>query len=163
MGIMSNDKKLTLRNSYYLLATGLGSGLSPIIPGTMGSLIALPIWYFLLYPILQPWYWLVIILSFLIGVFLCSNVSNYLKESDPGRIVWDEFVGMWITLSFLNTVNLTWIILAFMLFRIFDMWKPWPISWCDKNIKGGLGIMLDDVVAGVVSGILCVILHYIAY
>jgi hypothetical protein len=80
---------------------------------------------------------------------------------DHGSIVWDEFVGMWITLMALPTMDWQWVAAGFVIFRIFDMWKPWPIRWFDRNIHGGMGIMVDDIVAGVISaGVLYVIGHH---
>lgn len=80
---------------------------------------------------------------------------------DHGSIVWDEFVGMWITLMALPTLDWQWVAAGFVIFRIFDMWKPWPIRWFDRNIHGGMGIMVDDIVAGVISPACCMLLAII--
>lgn len=142
--------RLSMRNPWHLLATGFGSGLSPVVPGTMGSLAAIPFWYLMTF---LPWqlYSLVVMMSICIGVYLCHRTAKDMGTHDHGSIVWDEFVGMWITLMALPTMDWQWVAAGFVIFRIFDMWKPWPIRWFDRNIHGGMGIMVDDIVAGVIS------------
>lgn len=131
----------------HCLAFGLGSGALPKAPGTFGSLAALP-----LVPVLAwlPWplHLLVLVLAFALGCYLCGRVSEDLGVHDHGGIVWDEFVGIWIT--FFAVPIGAWTLLAgFVLFRFFDVLKPWPIGWLDRRVSGGLGIMIDDVIAGV--------------
>lgn len=112
---------------------------------------------------LSPWqlYSLVVMMSICIGVYLCHRTAKDMGTHDHGSIVWDEFVGMWITLMALPTLDWQWVAAGFVIFRIFDMWKPWPIRWFDRNIHGGMGIMVDDIVAGVISaGVLYVIGHH---
>ncbi|MWP48987.1 MULTISPECIES: phosphatidylglycerophosphatase A [unclassified Gilliamella] len=143
-------KFLKLTNPIHFLAVGLGSGLSPIMPGTMGSLMAIPLW--LLFYGLQPaLYWVFILVTFIFGCFICQKTSDDTHTHDSGHIVWDEFVGMWITLFFIPQLSVMWIAIAFIAFRIFDMAKPWPIRWFDKRIPGGFGIMVDDVIAAIFS------------
>jgi phosphatidylglycerophosphatase A len=143
-------KFLKLTNPIHFLAVGLGSGLSPIMPGTMGSLMAIPVW--LLFYGLQPTlYWVFILVTFIFGCFICQKTSDDTHTHDSGHIVWDEFVGMWITLFFIPQLSVMWIAIAFVAFRIFDMAKPWPIRWFDKRIPGGFGIMVDDVIAAIFS------------
>jgi len=143
-----------LRSWRHFLAFGLGSGLSPFAPGTFGTLVAVPL--FLLLALLPAWlYAAAVIGAFAFGVWLCGSVSRDLRVHDPGGIVWDEFVGYWITM-FLLPVRWEWILAGFLMFRLLDIWKPWPIRWIDRNVRGGLGVMLDDVLAGVVG---CLILH----
>jgi len=143
-----------LRNWRHLLAFGLGSGLSPFAPGTFGTLVAVPL--YLLLAQLPPWdYAAAVLAAFAFGVWLCASVSRDLRVHDPGGIVWDEFVGYWITM-FLLPVRWEWILAGFLLFRLLDIWKPWPIRWVDRNVRGGLGVMLDDVLAGAAG---CLILH----
>ncbi|MCO6536457.1 MAG: phosphatidylglycerophosphatase A [Gilliamella sp.] len=143
-------KFLKLTNPIHFLAVGLGSGLSPIMPGTMGSLMAIPLW--LLFYGLQPaLYWVFILVTFIFGCFICQKTSDDTHTHDSGHIVWDEFVGMWITLFFIPQLSVMWIAIAFVTFRIFDMAKPWPIRWFDKRIPGGFGIMVDDVIAAIFS------------
>ena len=138
--------KPDIRNPIHLIAAGFGSGLAPRAPGTFGTLAALIPWWPLHF--LSPWhYWIVIALGFVVGIYICGKTARDLRTHDHGAIVWDEFIGVWIALAWLPT-NGVWIVAGFVLFRLFDIWKPWPIRWCDRNIHGGLGIMLDDVLAG---------------
>lgn len=143
---------ISLKNPWHLLATGFGSGLAPIIPGTMGTLAAIP-FYLLLAQL--PFYLFVtaVIISAIVGIKICDITSSDMKVHDHGSIVWDEFVGLWITMSIVPYLNLSvtdwkWLLTGFVLFRFFDMVKPWPIGWLDNKVHGGFGIMLDDVVAG---------------
>lgn len=136
-------------NPIHLLAFGFGSGLAPKAPGTAGSLAALPF----MIPLSQltlPLYLLTVILAFLLGIYICGLTSKNLGVHDHGGIVWDEFVGMWITMIAVPLTPLT-LGLGFLLFRFFDIVKPWPIRVLDQKIHGGLGIMLDDVIAGVLA------------
>lgn len=129
----------------YLLAFGFGSGLVPKAPGTAGSLLALLI----AVPFLHLPYWIligIILLSLVLGILITGGVAEELGLKDPGGIVWDEFVGMWIALLWLP--SWWWLIPAFLLFRLFDIVKPWPVSLADRELTGGAGIMLDDVIAG---------------
>lgn len=137
------------RNPVHFLAFGLGSGAAPKAPGTFGTLAAVPL-YLLLEPLSATIYALVLLVTFLIGIYLCGKTSADMGVHDHGGIVWDEFVGYWITM-FLAPAGWLWIVLGFILFRFFDIVKPWPIGWADKHVSGGLGIMLDDVLAGVMA------------
>ncbi|QFS85873.1 MULTISPECIES: phosphatidylglycerophosphatase A [unclassified Marinobacter] len=135
-----------LRHPVHFLAFGFGSGAMPKAPGTWGSLAAIPVWYTFAW--LPPVaYWLVVLAAFLVGIWLCGKTAAALKVHDHGGIVWDEFVGMWIALG-LFPDQIYGVLMAFLLFRLFDVVKPWPISWLDARMPGGLGIMVDDVVAG---------------
>ncbi len=135
-----------LRNPVHLLAFGFGSGATARAPGTWGSLAAIPLWYGFAW--LPPvGYWLVILVAFIVGIWLCGKTAQDLKVHDHGGIVWDEFVGMWIALG-LFPDNIYGVLGAFALFRLFDIAKPWPINWLDQHLPGGLGIMVDDVIAG---------------
>ncbi len=134
------------RNPVHFLAFGLGSGAAPRAPGTFGTLAAMP--FILLWQQLPPGgYALVLVLSTLLGIWLCHRTSADLGVHDHGGIVWDEFVGVWIAL-WLAPTGWGWLIAGFLLFRLFDIWKPWPIGWVDRRVHGGLGIMLDDIIAG---------------
>jgi phosphatidylglycerophosphatase A len=130
-----------------LLAFGFGSGLAPKAPGTIGTLAAIPL-YLLLAKLPLIGYALVVLLSFMVGCWLCGEAAKRLGVHDFGGIVWDEFVGYWITML-AAPAGWLWIALGFVLFRLFDIWKPWPIRLADKQVQGGLGIMLDDVLAGI--------------
>lgn len=139
-------------NVWHFLAFGFGTGLAKKAPGTWGTLaglVVMPLLY-----VLPLWLGLVaIVLASVFGVWLCGRVADDLGVHDHGGIVWDEMVGIWITLFFLpNTWQ--WWLLGFVLFRILDILKPWPISWLDRHVHGGLGIMLDDILAGVIAAAL---------
>jgi phosphatidylglycerophosphatase A len=136
-----------LANPLYFIAAGFGSGLMPFAPGTWGTLVALPI-YWVLRVCTWPIYLAVVLGLFVFGVALTEWVSRDMGEHDYGGIVWDEIVGYLLTMA-LVPVSITWMIVGFVLFRLFDIWKPFPIRTIDKTIKGGLGIMLDDVLAAV--------------
>ncbi|MBU2965744.1 phosphatidylglycerophosphatase A [Amphritea sp. 2_MG-2023] len=137
------------RNPIHFLAFGLGSGASPWAPGTAGTLAAIPL-YLLIQPLALPWYAAVLLVTFVVGIYLCGKTSADMGVHDHGGIVWDEFVGYWITM-FAAPPGWLWIVIGFVLFRLFDILKPWPISWADKQVAGGMGIMLDDVLAGVMA------------
>lgn len=141
-----------LTHPFHWLAFGLGSGMSPKAPGTAGTVAALPIWWLFLdgMPLLP--YIGVLIAGLAFGVVICERTSEYLGVHDHGGIVWDEWIGMWLTLL-LVPEGWLWVVYAFVLFRIFDILKPWPINWLDKRVKGGFGIMIDDVLAGVMAWI----------
>ncbi|MCO6523436.1 MAG: phosphatidylglycerophosphatase A [Candidatus Schmidhempelia sp.] len=150
-------KNINLTNPVHLLAVGLGSGLIPKSPGTMGSIASIIIWY--LFNALTPiYYWLVIAVAFIVGCWICHKTAEDMGVDDPGSIVWDEFIGMWITLFFIPEHSWQWILVAFLAFRCFDIFKPWPIRWFDRQVKGGIGIMLDDVIAAVFAVVIVVIL-----
>ncbi len=136
------------------LAFGLGSGLSPKAPGTAGSVAAIPI--YLLFAQQPLWIYALIVLGAAIaGIWICGVASDRLGVHDHSGIVWDEFVGMWIALAAVPITPLA-VLMAFLAFRVFDIAKPWPIGWLDKNTQGGLGIMIDDVVAGILA---CATVH----
>ncbi|QUJ68165.1 phosphatidylglycerophosphatase A [Photobacterium sp. GJ3] len=143
------DPKLYIKltNPWHLLATGFGSGLSPVVPGTVGTLASVP-FYYLLIQLPYPAYLGVTVLAAVLGVLICRNTAQDMGVHDHGSIVWDEFVGFWITMAIAPPMGIHWVISGFVLFRFFDMVKPWPISWLDKNVHGGLGIMVDDILAG---------------
>ncbi|WP_374286825.1 phosphatidylglycerophosphatase A family protein [Pseudomonas fluvialis] len=137
------------RNPWHFLAFGLGSGTLPKAPGTWGSLLGLAA-----VPLLQ---WLplwgyagVLLAASLLGIWLCGRVADDLGVHDHEGIVWDEFVGIWLTL-FLAPSGWLWLCVGFVLFRFFDILKPWPIGWADRHVEGGLGIMLDDLLAGLLA------------
>ena len=143
---MSKTPASIWRNPIHFLAFGLGSGAAPKAPGTFGTLAAIPLWLlFADLPILS--YIGVIVVASLVGIWLCGQTSKDLGVHDHGGIVWDEFVGLWITYIALPEGWL-WVLFGFLLFRLFDIWKPWPIGWADSKVSGGLGIMLDDILAG---------------
>ncbi len=148
-----------MRNPWHLLATGFGSGLAKYVPGTMGTLAAIP-FYLLLAQLPFGWYLVAVLIAALIGVKICTITSGDMKVHDHGSIVWDEFVGFWITMAIAPTVSWQWVLTGFILFRFFDMVKPWPISWLDKHVKGGFGIMVDDILAGFMAMIALWVVGY---
>lgn len=141
------------RNPVHFLAFGFGSGVIPKGPGTAGTLVAMLI-YIALPPLGTLLQLVLIVASFILGVWLCGRTAADLGVHDHGGIVWDEFVGYWVTM-FMAPQAWFWPLLGFALFRVLDIFKPWPINWVDKRVGGGLGIMLDDVLAGIMAA-LCI-------
>lgn len=155
----------------YWLGLGLGSGLPRRAPGTWGTvgglIVAIPLLSFGFLPFL-----LITILSSILGIWICGRTSELMKGHDDPHIVWDEWAGMWITLLPFSYMGMTadnfWqyisqpfsiaaLLLAFVLFRFFDIIKPPPIGWADRKVAGGLGVMLDDIIAGVMALIVWII------
>ena len=147
------------RNPIHFLAFGLGSGAAPKAPGTAGTLAAIPIWYLFSDWAIGP-YLLLIFVTTLFGIWICGRTSKDLGVHDHGGIVWDEFVGLWITLIAVPT-GWVWVVLGFALFRVFDILKPWPIGWVDRRVSGGWGIMLDDILAGLMAWCVLQTLNYL--
>jgi len=147
-----------LLNPIHLLSFGFGSGLSPFASGTFGTLAAIPLYYYMQYlPI--GLYLVVVLLSFAVGVYICGVTSKALGVHDHGAIVWDEFVGYFITMIAVPS-GWGYIIVGFFLFRVFDVFKPWPIHILDEKVSGGFGIMIDDVLAGVYALVAMQLLLY---
>lgn len=136
------------RNPLYFLAFGLGSGRSPYAPGTVGTIVAIPCYLLLVY-FLSPAAYLIFTVAFIaFSSWLCERISNETGTHDhPGMNI-DEFAGFFVTMI-AAPQGWLWIVLGFLLFRLFDIWKPWPISYIDKHIDNGFGMILDDVVAGI--------------
>jgi len=147
-----------LKKLLLIIGQGFGSGLSPIAPGTVGSFVAASIYYFLIWDSISSWsgislFLLFIVVSFFIGIFLCSQISG--DDEDPKSFVWDEFVGMWIScvpLLFIDK-DLYLLLLAFFTFRFFDIYKPLGIKSFDSK-SGAFYVMTDDVIAGIYSAFL---------
>lgn len=138
-----------LRNPVHLLAFGFGAGLSPVAPGTAGTLLGVLI-YLALLRIPLPYYLGACGLLFLAGVWICDKTSRDLRVHDHGGIVFDEIVGFLVAVIALPPAW-PWIVVGFVLFRALDIVKPWPIGWFDRRVRGGLGIMLDDLLAGLAA------------
>ena len=151
-------KGLKLSNPIHLAAVGFGSGLANKAPGTFGTLAAVPLYYLLSLLSLES-YIVVLIVTSLLGFWFCHVTSHDMGVHDHKAIVWDEFVGYWITMVSVP-FNLQWAVVGFLLFRFFDILKPWPISWLDKKIQGGFGIMIDDIVAGIFAAVILQTLIY---
>ncbi|WP_043888350.1 phosphatidylglycerophosphatase A family protein [Methylophaga thiooxydans] len=149
--------KTLLKNPAAFIAYGFGAGLSPKAPGTMGTLVAIPIYW-----LIQDWslfaYLTFTVVAFLFGIWICQRTVDWLKQDDPGAVVWDEVVGYLVTMI-AAPQGWAWIITGFVLFRIFDILKPWPVSLADKKLHGGLGIMLDDVIAGAMAAAVMVLIQ----
>jgi len=150
--------KIALKTPTGLLAFGFGSGLSPLAPGTMGTLVAIP-FALALKNLSSFWFWLILVAAFFLGVWLCGRVSTKLGVHDHGGIVWDEIVGYCLTVAFIP-LQWQWLLAAFLLFRVFDIFKPWPIRQLDKNVSGGFGIMIDDVLAAIYSMAILALAQY---
>lgn len=145
------DLRHLLANPVHFLAFGFGFGLSPLAPGTLGTLPALPLyWWIQDWPLME--YLLLVLALFLVGVWVCQVTARDLEIKDPSGVVWDEFVGFLVTMTAAPS-GWGWILGGFILFRLFDIWKPWPIRVLDRRLSGGLGIMLDDVVAGIFAAL----------
>jgi phosphatidylglycerophosphatase A len=145
--------KQIISNPILFLAFGFGSGLAKKAPGTCGTVAAIPM-YYLFIQFNNIWiYSLWTIIVTVVGVWFCDVATKKLDEHDFGGIVWDEVAGYLITMWF---VPYSWqaVVLGFVLFRVFDILKPQPIKWLDQHVHGGLGIMLDDVIAAIFAGVL---------
>lgn len=136
-----------IRRLARIAATGFGVGRMPFAPGTFGTLLAIPV-----YLLTQAWepgiYVLLVAIMFGIGVWFCRIAVADMGDPDPSAVVWDEVVGYLVTM-FLAPADWIWIVLGFVLFRLFDIWKPFPIRYLERRLGGGWGVMVDDVLAGV--------------
>jgi phosphatidylglycerophosphatase A len=131
----------------HLLALGLGSGMLPLAPGTWGTLFAIPV-FLLLAQLPMAWLFATVALLFAAGVWLCGRTASDLGVHDHSAIVWDEVVGYCITMApFAVGAGTAELVAGFVLFRLFDVVKPWPIRAADRRVHGGFGIMLDDALA----------------
>jgi phosphatidylglycerophosphatase A len=165
----ADQRRALLSSPAGWLACGFGSGLTPVAQGTFGSLAALLPWL-LLRQLSLPIYIAVLLVGFIVGVWACNVAGRALGVADHRSVVWDEFIGQWIALlplmipACLPSGGFAWWMIAagFALFRLFDVWKPWPISWLDRHLKGGMGVMVDDVVAGIFAAIVLAFgLHFL--
>lgn len=140
------------RDPWQFIAFGFGSGAIRPAPGTWGTLVGLA-FVPLLLQLPAAVFLALILLASVFGCWLCGRVSRDLGVHDHGGIVWDEIVGIWIT-CWLLPAGWPWLLAAFLLFRLLDIVKPWPIRWVDRQVHGGTGIMLDDVLAGLIAWLL---------
>lgn len=140
--------KFLLKNPSHFIALGFGTGLSKKAPGTIGTLVSIPLYLF----IFSYSFFIQMLIALLFavgGIFVCDQTAQALKMKDPSAIVWDEISAFFLMLVIVQpTLHIFQIFELFVFFRIFDIWKPFPINFIDNHVKGGLGIMLDDYVAG---------------
>ena len=151
-----------LAHPAHFIALGFGSGLSPRAPGTIGTLLGWALYPLIRGPVSETVFVLFLIAFFAAGVIVCDRAGRALGVPDHGAIVWDEMVAIWLVLFF-APATLAWQALAVVLFRFFDIVKPAPIRWADKRLKGGFGVMFDDILAAVYAiAVLWLIVHFIA-
>ena len=150
-----------LRHPAHFIALGFGSGLSTFAPGTVGTLVAYPI--FLLFPLLDLWaQFAVVAVLFVIGVWACAVTGRALGVVDHGAIVWDEVVAMLLVLIY-TPFAWVWYVIAFFVFRAMDIWKPFPIRHADRKIKNGFGVMFDDLLAAIYSIVIIKVLERVIH
>ncbi len=141
------DLNFLLKHPAHFIALGFGSGLAPKAPGTIGTLIGFPLFWLIsdytFYTQLS-----IIALSFIAGIYFFQIAGDHLGVSDHGSIVWDEITAMMLVLT-ITPLQWIWWFAAFVLFRLFDIWKPFPIRQCDTKLKGGFGVMFDDILAAI--------------
>ena len=144
--------KLLIAHPAHFFGLGFGSGLAPKAPGTFGTIVGLPLfWLIADYGITVK---LAIIAAlFIIGIYFCDKTGKALGVADHGAIVWDEIVAMMLVLAFTPRDWFSWLV-AFCLFRLFDIWKPFPIRYFDAKLKNGFGVMFDDLLAAIYA-IIC--------
>jgi phosphatidylglycerophosphatase A len=159
--ILTNPNfKFLLAHPAHFFALGFGSGLAPKAPGTFGTLVAFPL-FWLIGNYAFSAQLMIITALFLFGIYVCEKTGKNLGVSDHGAIVWDEIVAMMLVLTF---AQLHWLIclFAFLLFRLFDIWKPFPINYFDAKLKNGFGVMFDDLLAAIYA-IACLFLSSYFY
>lgn len=144
------SKRVVLTHPLGWIASGFGVGLAPRAAGTFGSLAALLPWWLWLRHLPVTYYLGIVVLAFALGVWASQWVIRRTRVEDPGVVVWDEFVGQWLALLLAPT-GWPWIVAGFALFRLFDIWKPWPVRWADRELHGGFGAMADDALAGLMA------------
>lgn len=158
---MNKPHPFQLQNPIHFLAIGFGSGLIKPAPGTWGTLAAMPLVYASLVAFGSHGLEYVALTLFvcLLGIPICGITARDVGVHDHSSIVWDEFAGLYVTFLFVP-ISLAALIIGFLLFRLFDILKPWPIKALDRSVHGGFGIMIDDILAGVVA---CACLHAIMF
>ncbi|MBL4608404.1 MAG: phosphatidylglycerophosphatase A [Pseudomonadales bacterium] len=155
---MNSVPEGSLRKPVHFLALGFGSGTAPFAPGTFGTLAAIPIFLILGQLSLQTYLISLLIIS-ITGIWICGKTAHDWGIHDHPAIVWDEFAGFLVTMI-AAPMEWKWIVIGFLLFRLFDIWKPYPIKMLDTEVSGGFGIMVDDIVAGLYALIILQLLIY---
>ncbi len=151
--------KLLLSHPAHFFSLGFGTGLAPKAPGTVGTLVGFPL-YSLIADVSFHLQLGIIMACFIIGIWFCEMTGKAIGVADHGGIVWDEIAAMMLVLTFTpNTVY--WWVVAFSLFRLFDIWKPFPIHQVDAKVKGGFGVMLDDLLAAVYAILVLQVLRWL--
>jgi phosphatidylglycerophosphatase A len=140
-----------LRSPVQALAFGFGAGLAPKAPGTFGTLVGIPFYWFMKDLTLLPYLGIVLV-TFVVGIWFCEVAAKAMQTHDHPGIVWDEMVGYWLTMA-LAPPEWWWMLVGFVLFRFFDILKPWPVGWVDRRVRGGFGIMVDDIIAAIYAWI----------
>ena len=130
----------------HLLAYGFGTGLSPVAPGTIGSLVGIPL-VWLMASLAPPVYAAITAAMFIAGIFICGQTARDIGAVDPGAIVFDEIVGFMVAMYMMPATG-PWLLAGFLVYRVFDIWKPWPIHLVEEKLGLGTAIMVDDVIAG---------------
>lgn len=153
-----SEREVALKTVPGFFAYGFGSGLAPFAPGTFGTLAAIPFAVALKF-LSVPLQLAIIATAFFVGIYLCEISGRRAGRKDPGGIVWDEMVAYWLTVVFLP-FHWGWLLAAFVVFRVFDIFKPWPIPIIERRFRGGLGVMLDDIIA---AGYAMLVLHGAAW
>ena len=147
--MIESGSRLSLRNPVHLLAVGFGSGLAPWAPGTFGTLAAVPL-FWLLNSLGPLTYLSFLVVGTLLGVWLCGRTARDLHVHDDPRIVWDEIMGYLLAMV-AAPAGWVWPLLGFVLFRLFDIWKPWPVGALERGVPGAFGVMVDDLAAGAMA------------
>ena len=153
------NRKFLTRNIYHFIALGFGSGLFKKGSGTAGSLVAIPIFY-LLINLPNMLQWLFVVTLFFVGLYSSNKVIAVIDQKDPSFIVIDEIVAV-LFLFILIPTNIKFLAFAFILFRFFDIFKPFPVSWAENHFKGAFGIMIDDIVAALLSLLVIRLILYV--
>jgi phosphatidylglycerophosphatase A len=158
---MIPQKARLLRDPGHFLALGAGSGLLPKAPGTAGTLVGV-LFYWALAGLDKTAYLSVVMMLFAVGIPLCHRTAQAMGKHDHPAVVWDEIVGYLLTMAF-TVPSARGCLIGFVAFRIFDIFKPWPIRDLDRRVGGGIGIMLDDVLAAIYAGLVLVFIEYLSY
>ena len=151
--------KLIWRKPVYFIAFGFGAGAIPFAPGTWGTLVGVFL-YLLIAQFALPYYLIILAISIVFGIWICDKTERFLGVKDHSGIVWDEIAGFLLTMLY-APAGWQWVALGFVLFRLFDIIKPWPIKVIDKRVKGGIGIMLDDLIAAIPAWIILQIFAFV--